>query len=162
MRFRNKWLVLGAGVFNTSRQIGFTLGLAILVAVFLGALHPRLADAQNQATAFVQQSDLPDSLKQGIIQGIATNVSSSSSEAAVSGEQQKFDLYDLVKQTGGPQVADANRSTLDQLSQQLQTVFAGAAASAFDRIFFVAALVLWVGALPALFIQRARGDPTHP
>jgi MFS family permease len=158
--FRGKQGV-GAGVFNTSRQIGFTLGLAVLVAVFLGALHPRLSDAQTQATALVQQSNLPDTVKQGIIQGISNAVSSSSAEAAQSGEQQKFDLYNAVAQTAGQQVADANRDTLDQLSRQLQTIFAQAAASSFDRAFLVGAFVVWASAVAAFFIRRAPEVPVQ-
>jgi hypothetical protein len=97
----------------------------------------RLSNAQSEATNLVQQTDLPDPVKQGIIQGIDNAVSSSSAEAAQSGEQQKFDLYDSVMQMAGQQVADANRATLDQLSQELQVVFAQAAASSLDRSFLV-------------------------
>lgn len=150
---------VGAGVFNTSRQIGFTLGLAVLVAVFLGALHPRLSNAQTQATQLVQQSNLPDPVKQGIIQGISHAVSSSSAEAAQSGEQQKFDLYGNVAQTAGQQVADANRQTLDRLSQQLQQIFAQAAATSFDRAFLVGALIVWLSAATAVLIRRAPPTP---
>jgi MFS family permease len=148
---------VGAGVFNASRQVGFTLGLAVLVAVFLGALHPRLHNAEVQATAVVQQSDLPDALKQGIIQGIDNAVATSSGEAAQSGAQQKFQLYDNVEQMAGPQVADANRPTLDRLSQQLQSIFAEAAASSFDRSFIVAWLVVWLAAATAFLMPRAPG-----
>jgi EmrB/QacA subfamily drug resistance transporter len=153
---------VGAGVFNTSRQVGFTLGLAILVAVFLGALHPRLADAQTQATAAVQESDLPAPVKQGIVQGIASAVSSSMSEGAATGVQQKFDLYATVKQMAGVDVADANRVTLDQLSLRLQAIFAGAAASSFDRAFLVAAIILWAGAIPGYLVGRPADMLTPP
>ncbi len=152
---------VGSGIFNTSRQIGFTIGLAVLVAVFLGALHPRLSNAETQANNMVQQSDLPDPIKQGIIQGVDNAVASAPSSAAASGEQQKFDLYDNVKQMAGQQAADANRSTLDRLSNQLQRLFAGAADSAFDRVFIVAAFILWAGVIPAFFVQRPR-EPGRP
>jgi EmrB/QacA subfamily drug resistance transporter len=152
--FRGKQGV-GAGVFNTSRQIGFTLGLAVLVAVFLGALHPRLDNAQAEATVLVQQSDLPAAVKQGVIQGIDNVVSSGSSQAAQLGEQQKFDLYDNVSQMAGQGAADTNRATLDRLTRQLQTIFAQAAASSFDRAFLVAAFVVWAAGVAALFIARA-------
>jgi EmrB/QacA subfamily drug resistance transporter len=149
--FRGKQGV-GAGVFNTSRQIGFTVGLAVLVAVFLGALHPRLSNAQTQATTIVQQSNLPDPVKQGIIQGINNAVSSNSAEAAQGGEQQKFDLYSMVAQAAGQQVADTNKASLDQLSQQLQRIFAVAAAHSFDRAFLVGWLIVWLAAGTALLM----------
>ncbi len=149
--FRGKQGV-GAGVFNASRQIGFTVGLAVLVAVFLGALHPRLSNAQTQATTIVQQSNLPDPVKQGIIQGINNAVSSNSAEAAQGGEQQEFDLYSMVAQAAGQQVADANKATLDELSQQLQRIFAVAAAHSFDRAFLVGWLIVWLAAGTALLM----------
>jgi EmrB/QacA subfamily drug resistance transporter len=148
---------VGSGVFNTSRQIGFTLGLAVLVAIFLGALHPRLAHAETEANQAVQQSNLPSQLKQAIVQGVDNAVQSASSSAVAEGQQQKFDLYSTVAQMAGPQVADANRQTLDQLSKELQSLFAGAADSSFDRTFIIAAIILWTGAIPALFIGRAGG-----
>ena len=153
---------VGAGVFSTSRQVGFTLGLAVLVAVFLGALHPRLSNAEKQATQVVQQTNLPDPVKQGIIQGVDSAVSSASSSAVASGEQQKFDLYDSVKQMAGPDVANANRSTLDQLSQKLQAIFAQAAAGSFDRSFLVAGVLLWLATIPAYFVQRPRRPARSP
>ncbi len=150
---------VGSGVFNTSRQIGVTLGLAVLVAIFLGALHPRLANAETQANAAVQQSNLPSSVKQGIIQAVDTVVASAKSSAAATGEQQKFDLYSSVAQTAGQQVADANRQTLDQLSQKLTHLFAAATASGFDRTFIVAAIILWCGLVPAFFVRTKREAP---
>jgi EmrB/QacA subfamily drug resistance transporter len=146
---------VGAGVFNTARQVGFTLGLAVLVAVFVGTLHPRLADASIEANTLVQQSDLPAPVQQGIIQGIASATSAKVGQGAISGEQQKFDLYDSVEQAAGATVADANRATLDRLSRELKTVFAQAAADAFDRAFLVAAIILWFGVIPAYFVKRA-------
>jgi EmrB/QacA subfamily drug resistance transporter len=154
---------VGAGIFNTARQIGFTLGLAVLVAVFVGALHPRLADASVEADALVQQSDLPAPVQQGIIQGIASATSAKVGQGAISGERQTFDLYDLVKQAAGAAVADANKGTLDRLSGELQAVFAQAAADAFDRAFLVAAIILWLSAIPAYFVKRAPDTvPTSP
>jgi hypothetical protein len=76
-------------------------------------------------------------------------------EAARSGTKPTFDLYERVKQTVGPEVADPLRPTLDELSQGLQTIFARSTASAFDRSFLAAAIFVWVGVLPALLLRRA-------
>jgi hypothetical protein len=76
-------------------------------------------------------------------------------EAARSGTKPTFDLYERVKQTVGPEVADPLRPTLDELSQGLQTIFARSTAKAFDRSFLAAAIFVWVGVLPALLLRRA-------
>jgi len=146
---------VGAGVFNTARQVGFTLGLAILVAVFIAALPSRITVAQEQAATLVDQSDLPAAVKQGIIEGIASTRAKDLEEAARSGTKPTFDLYDQVKQAAGPELADSLRPTLDGLSQELQAVFARSTAKAFDRAFLVAAIFVWLGVLPALLLTRA-------
>jgi len=146
---------VGAGVFNTARQVGFTLGLAILVAVFIAALPARVTSAQEQAATLVEGSDLPAPVKQGIIEGIASTRAEDLEEAVRSGTKPTFDLYDRVRQTAGPELADALRPTLDELSQELQAVFARSTAKAFDRAFLVAAIFVWVGVLPAFLLRRA-------
>jgi EmrB/QacA subfamily drug resistance transporter len=153
---------VGAAVFNTARQVGFTLGLAIVVAVFIGALPARVATAQEHAVTLVEQSsDLPAPLRQGIIEGVLSASPEEMAHAARSGTKPSFDLYDQVKQTAGAELADSFRPTLDDLSRQLQTVFAESTARAFDRSFLVAAIFVWVGVLPALLLGPAARGP-HP
>jgi EmrB/QacA subfamily drug resistance transporter len=146
---------VGAGVFNTARQVGFTLGLAILVAVFIAALPARVTAAQEQAATLVEQSDLPALVKQGIIEGIESTRAEDLEEAARSGTKPTIDLYDQVKQAAGPELADSLRPTLDGLSQEMQAIFATSTAKAFDRAFLVAAIFVWVGVLPAFLVGRS-------
>jgi EmrB/QacA subfamily drug resistance transporter len=146
---------VGAGVFNTARQVGFTLGLAILVAVFIAALPARVTAAQEQAATLVEQSDLPALVKQGIIEGIESTRAEDLEEAARSGTKPTIDLYDRVKQAAEPEIADSLRPTLDGLSQELEAVFARSTAKAFNRAFLVAAIFVWVGVLPALLVGRS-------
>jgi EmrB/QacA subfamily drug resistance transporter len=146
---------VGAGVFNTARQVGFTLGLAILVAVFVGALPARMAEAQEQAAILVEQSELPAPVKEGIIEGMRSAPSEEMEQAVRSGTKPTFDLYEQVKQTVGPELADPLRPTLDELSGELQAVFAERTASAYDRSFLVGAIFVWAGVVPALLLGRA-------
>jgi hypothetical protein len=146
-------------VFNTARQIGFTVGLAVLVAVFIGGLPSRLAEAQEQAAILVERSDLPPPAKQGIIEGILSAPMDEGGQAARSGRAQTFDLYDRLKQTAGPELADRLRPSLDELSQDLQAVFAEGAARAFGRSFLVGAIVLWMGVPAALLLGRPAAGP---
>jgi EmrB/QacA subfamily drug resistance transporter len=145
---------VGAGLFNTSRQVGFTLGLAVLVAVFVGALPGFLSEARHEAASLVQQSDLPAPAKDGIVEGLLSESDGGGQEAARSGERQTFDLYARLSENAGPEVADPLRPTLDQLSQELQSVFAARTADAFGRSFFVGAIILWIAAVPAAMIRR--------
>jgi hypothetical protein len=47
-------LGVGSGIFNTFRQIGFVLGVAILISVFTGQLQTNLGQARIHAMALVQ------------------------------------------------------------------------------------------------------------
>jgi uncharacterized membrane protein len=148
---------VGAGVFNTARQVGFTLGLAILVAVFVGVLPSRLAEGREAAAIIVERTELPAPVKQEIIEGI---VSGPQEEAeARSGAKPTVDLYDQVKQNAGPEVADPLRPTLDGLSSEVESVFAESTAKAYGRSFLVGAIFVWVGILPAFLLGRAAGGP---
>jgi hypothetical protein len=145
---------VGAAVFNTARQVGFTLGLAILVAVFVGALPSRMTAAQEQAASLVERSDLPALVKQGIVEGIVSTPPEEVEQAARSGTKPSFDLYDQVRQAAGSELADPLQPTLDELSRGVQAVYARSAASAFDRSFLVAAIFVWVAVLPVLLLRR--------
>jgi EmrB/QacA subfamily drug resistance transporter len=154
---------VGAAVFNTARQVGFSLGLAILVAVFVGALPSRMTAAQEQAASLVERSDLPALVKQGIAEGILSAPPEEVEQAARSGTKPSFDLYDQVRQDAGPELADPLRPTLDELSGAVQAVFARSTASAFDRSFLVAAIFVWVAVLPVLLLSRvAAAGPGPP
>jgi MFS family permease len=48
---RGQELGLGSGIVNMSRQVGFAVGVALLVAVFTGSLSNQLAQAQRQVAA---------------------------------------------------------------------------------------------------------------
>jgi hypothetical protein len=148
---------VGAGVFGTARQVGFTLGLAILVAVFVGVLPSRLAEGQEAAATIVERSELPAPVKQGIIEGLVTGPQEEAETR--SGTKPTVDLYDRVKQNAGPEVADPLRPTLEALSGQVQSVFAESVAKAYSRSFLVGAIFVWMGVLPAPLLRRAAGGP---
>jgi len=158
---------VGAGVFNTARQVGFTLGVAILVAVFVGALPGHVSAAQEEAAALVERSDLPAPAKQGIIEGILGASTEEMEEAARSGEKPAIDLYEQVKEAVGAELAEPLRPKLDELSGELQTIFARSTGRAFGRSFLVGAIFVWAGILPALLLGRgpvggARAGPRRP
>jgi EmrB/QacA subfamily drug resistance transporter len=52
-------LGLGSGIVNMARQVGFALGVAVLVAVFTGVAQDRFQTARTEASAAAQRAGLP-------------------------------------------------------------------------------------------------------
>jgi MFS family permease len=60
-------LGLGSGIVNMSRQVGFTLGVAILVAVFTGVVDNRAADVRAQAAQIASKSGLSPAQRRRLV-----------------------------------------------------------------------------------------------
>jgi hypothetical protein len=55
---RGQELGLGSGIVNMSRQVGFAVGVALLVAVFTGTIDSQLSSAHRQVAALTRESAL--------------------------------------------------------------------------------------------------------
>jgi hypothetical protein len=55
---RGQELGLGSGIVNMSRQVGFAIGVALLVAVFTGTIDDNLAHARKDVAALTQDQGL--------------------------------------------------------------------------------------------------------
>jgi hypothetical protein len=55
---RGQELGLGSGIVNMSRQVGFAVGVALLVAVFSGSVDDEIVSARQQVAALTRDSDL--------------------------------------------------------------------------------------------------------
>jgi hypothetical protein len=52
-------LGLGSGIVNMSRQVGFAVGVALLVAVFTGTIDNQLASARKEVSSLTAKASLP-------------------------------------------------------------------------------------------------------
>jgi EmrB/QacA subfamily drug resistance transporter len=55
---RGQELGLGSGIVNMSRQVGFAIGVALLVAVFTGTIDNHVADARKEVAALTRENGL--------------------------------------------------------------------------------------------------------
>jgi EmrB/QacA subfamily drug resistance transporter len=55
---RGQELGLGSGIVNMSRQVGFAIGVALLVAVFTGTIDNQVADARKEVVALTRENGL--------------------------------------------------------------------------------------------------------
>ena len=64
-------LGVGSGVFNTFRQIGFVLGVAILISLFVGQIKTNIQQATTNSVQIVQHNTtIPAQFHQPIIKGL--------------------------------------------------------------------------------------------
>nr|MBA2284537.1 DHA2 family efflux MFS transporter permease subunit [Ktedonobacteraceae bacterium] len=95
-------LGVGSGVFNTFRQIGFTLGVAVLIAVFTNQVQANVDLARIHSVQFAQSDTrLPPQLRDGIANGLrqAKTDANSSGQAP---NANSFDLTRLADRIPGP------------------------------------------------------------
>ena len=60
-------LGVGSGIVNMSRQVGFALGVAILVAVFTGIVDDRAPDAREHANAVLARAGYPEGRRAEVV-----------------------------------------------------------------------------------------------
>jgi len=63
-------LGLGSGIVNTSRQVGFALGVAILVAVFTGAVTAQLPEARARAATQLERAAIPAPEREAVLRAV--------------------------------------------------------------------------------------------
>ena len=146
---------VGSGSLNTMRQVGFTIGVALVVAIFTHTVAQNARQATKQAVGFVatqqQLGPAQKKLYSGAILKNAKAAASSGGGAAV------LTTYPLK---GAPRPPAGTPQAL-----QWRKVNAGAAkiykndiAESFSWPFYAAALAALVAVIPALFTGRRLGE----
>jgi EmrB/QacA subfamily drug resistance transporter len=77
---RGQELGLGSGIVNMSRQVGFAIGVALLVAVFTGTIDDRVKDARGEVAALTNESVLTAAEKAHLDRVVFANPSEPSAE----------------------------------------------------------------------------------
>jgi EmrB/QacA subfamily drug resistance transporter len=127
-------LGVASGAFNTFRQFGFVIGVALLISVFSGQSAHKTDLARNAAIQDVQQAiNVPATLKTRIIHELQ--------QPGTNGSSTNID---------GQQVGTT------PLSQQVSREFKKAVIDSFIVCWFVSASIALFGILPALFTSTPR------
>ena len=154
-------LGVGSGAFNTFRQVGFVLGVAILISLFVGQIQSNIVQARNNSIQIVQNDKaIPAQYHRLIIQGLqraGTNVSGSNLT------MQQVDLTQYAN-NAPPQFREQARANLKVLGNQITAEFKKAVVQSFTITWLAAALTAVAGTILALFTlapRRKKPDPEH-
>jgi DHA2 family methylenomycin A resistance protein-like MFS transporter len=144
----------GSGMLNTARQLGFLLGVAILVAVFAHTMHAAVNRSADRAQAVTRtQAGVSADVRDEIIEAIdATRVID-----ATAGISEIRKIADPVAQVIAPKVGPLEAFALAGLTSRLETIFWDEASAAFRWPLYTAALAAVLGAR-----ARARPPPGRP
>ncbi len=151
---RNK-VGVGSGAFNTFRQIGFALGVAILISIFAGQIKDNTAQARDRAIAIVRaDTTLPEQLRTTI----ATNLQNSAGQAVGRGSSaaNQFDLTTLADRIPNGQ---ALKPQLAELNKSIATEFKKSVVDAFIVAWIVSAIVSFFGIIAAFFTVSPNTRP---
>jgi MFS family permease len=121
---------LGSGIVNMSRQLGFAIGIAVLVAVFTGAVKDNIPSARAEAVAAAQKAGYNEQQQQEIVQRAFASASPDGGE--------RFEPRNDVERAVAAAAGDAARD-------------------AFADAFRVAALAALLGLPFALLMRSSPG-----
>ena len=146
-------LGVGSGIFNTFRQIGFVLGIAILISVFTGQLQTNLGQARTHTLALVQ-ADTKISLQ--IRSSLASQLNGARSTGSSSSTVDVSSLADTLPPTVPAQVRESVRSELRALGVSISHDFKAQLVDSFKTTWVIAGLFALAGFCSAFFTYVTR------
>ena len=151
----------GSGMLNTARQLGFLLGVAVLVAVFAHTMSAAMNEAADKGQAMTRaQSGLSQPVKDQIVEALDT----ARTIDATAGMSEIRKIAHPIAAVIAPQVGFVEGIVLVQLKNELEFIFWDAVSAAFRWPFYTAAMAAGLGAaagalLPGRRRRASRGAP---
>jgi EmrB/QacA subfamily drug resistance transporter len=143
---------VASGVFNTFRQIGFALGVAILVSFFSGQLTDRMQTASNNAISLVRnEASIPAPVKEMITEQFKKMSGQADMNSGSSMSQ--FNLSDMVSKMPG---GEALKPQLDALNEKIGLEFKKAIADSFSITWLLGGIIILLGIIPAAFTRHVH------
>ena len=143
-------LGVGSGVFNTFRQIGFVLGVAILISLFVGQITTNTEQARTNSIQIVQSNTtIPARFHQPIIKGLESSGSNANSSLIT---PQAVDLTQFA-QFAPPQFREQAKVSLKALGDQIAAEFKNGVVSSFTVTWIAAGLFALLGLIVAFFAR---------
>lgn len=152
---RNK-LGVASGALNCFRQIGFALGVAILISVFSGVVKDNTTQAGNRVVTMAQEdTKLPEQVRGTLADNLKKSVAATQA-AGGRGSSQSSNSFDLTTIADRIPNGQALKPELADLGKRISNEFKTAVVDAFRMTWLVAAIIALFGILPALATTYTR------
>jgi EmrB/QacA subfamily drug resistance transporter len=148
---------VGSGSLNTLRQIGFTLGVAVLVAIFAHTVAINAQTATNQAVAYIKaQPQIPAAVKPLVV----AKIESAAAKVAHSGGGDAATAMPANPLQGLPQPPAGSAQALgeQQMIGHIKAIYQDNIAQSFTWPFYAAALAALLAVIPGLMTGRRLGE----
>lgn len=145
---------VGSGSLNTMRQIGFTVGVALLVAIFTHMVAQNAQHATRQAAGLIAtQPQLAPAEKTAYTATLIGNAKAAAGSGGGAAQMTTDPLH------GAPQPSGASATvTFDKLNATVATLYRNDIADSFTWPFYAAALAALLAVIPALFTGKRLGE----
>jgi len=143
---------VGSGSLNTMRQIGFTVGVALLVAVFTHTVSINARHATRQSAGVIMaQPQLSQPAKGAYVATLIKN-------AKVAAGNSSASQMTTAPLAGAPQVPGASPVLLHKLNAGVAAIYRTDIAKSFQWPFYAASLAALLAMIPALLTGRRLGE----
>jgi EmrB/QacA subfamily drug resistance transporter len=144
---------VGSGSLNTMRQVGFTVGVALLVAVFTHTVATNAQQATKEAARVIAAQPQLSKVEKGAY--IATLVDNAKAAAGSGDGAARMTTAPL---RGAPRVPGSAPATLRKLNAVVARIYRDDIADSFAWPFYAAALAALIAVAPALLTGRRLGE----
>jgi EmrB/QacA subfamily drug resistance transporter len=146
----------GAGMLNTARQLGFLLGVALLVAVFAHTMHGAMERSADRSQTLTEaQTSLSPLTRHEIVKAL----DSARTIDATAGIAQIRKIAHPVAAIIAPHVGPLEALALLGLKNRLEAIFWDEVSAAFRLPFYIAALAAVIGALAGALLPARLPRP---
>jgi EmrB/QacA subfamily drug resistance transporter len=143
---------VGSGSPNTLRQVGFTVGVALLVAIFTHTVAQNAQQATRTSVAVIAKTVPSPALKGAYT---ATLIQNAKAAAGSGGGAAKMTTDPLQ---GAPQPPGSSPAAFKKLNTLVASIYRDDIAESFVWPFYAAALAALVAIIPALMTGRRLGE----
>lgn len=149
---------VGSGALNTLRQVGFSLGLAIVVAIFSSSIADNVKNGALEAVRYVNaQTAMPAEARQRIVSELEKAAAGGGSGGGRAGGL-SGGVSAAVGSLPSPPAGTPAAAQAEQLKADIGQIFKDNVAKSFTWPFYAAALAALLAVFPALFTGRRLGE----